>query len=140
MTDPRARSITPPRKALPAGAGDTHAHVFGPFDLFPLPEGRTYTPPLATADMHAEALARLGFDRAVIIQASAYGSDNRCTLEAVARDPVARRGLGVADESFDEAQLAALRAGDRKSTRLNSSHSCASRMQSSACTKNNKLS
>lgn len=118
MTDSRSLSITPPRKALPAGACDTHAHVFGPFDLFPLPEGRTYTPPLATADMHAAALARLGFDRAVIIQASAYGSDNRCTLEAVARDPVARRGVGVADESFDEAQLAALRAGGIRGLRF----------------------
>lgn len=118
MTDPLSLSITPPRQAPPRGACDTHAHVFGPFDRFPLPEGRAYTPPLADADMHAAMLRRLGLDRAVIIQASAYGPDNRCTLDAVARDPEARRGVGVADEGFDEARLAALWAGGIRGLRF----------------------
>ncbi|HWL47040.1 MAG TPA: amidohydrolase family protein [Sphingomonadaceae bacterium] len=118
MTDPAPLSISPPRKPLPAGACDTHAHVFGPFDRFPLPESRTYTPPLADAAMHEAMLRRLGFDRAVVVQASAYGPDNRCTLAAIARAPDARRGVGVADESFDETRLAALGEGGVRGLRF----------------------
>src|SRR3546814_2969699 len=39
------------------------------------------------------------------------------------------------NEAFAAQSLAVIRDLDRKSTRLNSSHSCASRMPSSACTK-----
>src|SRR3546814_14643122 len=44
-------------------------------------------------------------------------SSDVCSYD-LARDPVARRGVGVADESFDEAQLAALRAGGIRGLRF----------------------
>ncbi|MGD9811630.1 MAG: amidohydrolase [Sphingobium sp.] len=103
--------VTRPGRRLPSGACDTHAHVFGPFDRYPLPEARTYTPPEATADEHQAMLDTLGFDRAVIVQASAYGTDNRCTLDAIARRPEDRRGIAVVDASFDDTKYESLRAG-----------------------------
>ncbi|MEZ5708787.1 MAG: amidohydrolase family protein [Blastomonas sp.] len=109
MTD--TLPLSAPTKPLPAGACDTHAHVFGPFDSFPLPEGRTYTPPLRTAEAHADMLATLGFDRAVIVQASAYATDNRCTLDAIARNPASRRGIAVVDGTFDDDAYEMLKAG-----------------------------
>lgn len=99
-----------PKAMLPARACDAHAHVFGPYDRFPLGEDRSYTPPEASADAHAEMLAGLGFERAVIVQPSAYGDDNRCILDAVARDPAGRRAIGVAQPSITDEELAALAA------------------------------
>jgi predicted TIM-barrel fold metal-dependent hydrolase len=105
-------SFSTPRSKLPRGACDAHAHVFGPYDRFPLGEPRSYTPPEASAEAHAVMLARLGFERAVLVQPSAYGADNRCILDAVARDPARRRAIGVCTPAVSEAGLAALTAAN----------------------------
>jgi 2-pyrone-4,6-dicarboxylate lactonase len=66
-------------------ACDCHAHVFGPYDRFPLAFDRPYTPPEASlADLRAMH-ARLGIDRVVIVAASPYATDNAALLDAVAR-------------------------------------------------------
>ncbi|MBC2777042.1 amidohydrolase family protein [Parasphingopyxis marina] len=116
MTEPLIFSA--PRRPLPPGACDTHAHVFGPFERFPLPEGRSYTPPLQPVEAHQAMLESMGFDRAVIVQASAYGTDNRCTLDAIARNPKQRRGIAVVDETFDDARLAELRDAGMRGARF----------------------
>lgn len=97
-----------PRKPLPADACDCHAHVFGPFDRFPLAENRSYTPPLAPVGAYWEMLDHLGFSRAVVVQASAYGVDNGCTADAVGRSAGRMRGIGVVDTSVTDAELADL--------------------------------
>jgi 2-pyrone-4,6-dicarboxylate lactonase len=97
-----------PRKPLPADACDCHAHVFGPFDRFPLAENRSYTPPLAPVAAYWEMLDHVGFSRAVVVQASAYGVDNRCTADAVAGSAGRMRGIGVVDTSITDAELAHL--------------------------------
>ncbi|MCR6645411.1 MAG: amidohydrolase family protein [Terricaulis sp.] len=117
-SDSRALRISAPRRPLPPGACDSHSHVFGPFDRFPLAESRTYTPPIATAEMHAAMLERLGLERAVIVQPSAYGVNHASTLDAIARDPARRRGIGVVDASFDDDALAALRGGGIRGMRF----------------------
>lgn len=104
---PAAPSLpSKPRKPLPPEACDCHAHVFGPFDKFPLAENRSYTPPLAPADAYWQMLHHVGFSRAVVVQASAYGVDNRCTMDAVARSEGKMRGIGVVDTSITDAELA----------------------------------
>ena len=50
---------------LPRGACDAHCHIFGPFDRFPLPEDRSFTPPEAPETALRRLHARLGFDHAV---------------------------------------------------------------------------
>ncbi|KEY99567.1 metal-dependent hydrolase [Sphingobium indicum] len=104
-------TVTPPRRPLPPGACDAHAHVFGPYARFPLGEVRSYTPPEATADDHQAMLDVLSFQRAVIVQPTAYGDDNRCIMDAVARDPGRRRAIGVATGEASADSLAALAAG-----------------------------
>src|SRR3546814_10839994 len=104
-------TVTPPRRPLPPGACDAHAHVFGPDARFPLGEVRSYTPPEATADDHQAMLDVLSFQRAVIVQPTAYGDDNRCIMDAVARDPGRRRAIGVATGEASADSLAALAAG-----------------------------
>src|SRR6185295_13615872 len=66
---PPDRNTRPPRFKLPAGACDTHLHVYGPFDRYPLSPDRHYDPaPHCTLDTLArmngsfKAIALLGAD------------------------------------------------------------------------------
>ena len=69
--DPDTRN---PGIELPAGACDAHCHIFGPAHRFPYAEGRTYTPPDAPVEDFRRLQHILGFERAVIVQASCGGT------------------------------------------------------------------
>lgn len=80
---------------LPAGACDCHCHVFGPAARFPYAEPRSYTPDDAPLKAYLAMLDRLGFDRGVLVQPSAYGRDNTAMLDALTREPARLRGVAV---------------------------------------------
>ncbi|MCC7428430.1 MAG: amidohydrolase family protein [Alphaproteobacteria bacterium] len=108
-----------PGFAMPAGATDSHMHVFGPFDLFPLAAKRSYTPaPALTADYRA-LQRQIGLSRVVFVQPSAYGTDNRCTLDAMAAIGPAARGVVVIEDSLGEAELAAMHKAGVRGVRIN---------------------
>ena len=69
----------------PAAAGifDTHFHVFGPYDRFPLPHDPSYRPKEATVAAYRDVASRLGIDRMVVVQGGCYGADNSAMLAAV---------------------------------------------------------
>ncbi|MDR6456194.1 putative TIM-barrel fold metal-dependent hydrolase [Variovorax beijingensis] len=67
----------------PAG-WDCHAHLFGPYDRFPLASERSYTPPEAVALQYLALLARLGLGHGVLVHPSAYGEDHALLLHALA--------------------------------------------------------
>jgi predicted TIM-barrel fold metal-dependent hydrolase len=64
-------------------ACDCHAHIIGPAAQYPFGGERSYTPREAHRDAYERMLAALGLQRAVIIQPSFYGTDNRCTYDAI---------------------------------------------------------
>ena len=66
---------------------DCHAHVFGPYDRYPLAAQRSYTPPEATPAACTALLGRLGLGRVVLVQPSAYGSDYTLLLDTLAVHP-----------------------------------------------------
>ncbi|ANN77970.1 amidohydrolase family protein [Bordetella flabilis] len=85
-----------PRHILPAGACDSHLHVLGPRLRFPYAAAGRYVPaadvPIeACLDMHDE----VGIARAVLVQSSSYGTDNRAMLDALRRYPGRLRGVAV---------------------------------------------
>jgi 2-pyrone-4,6-dicarboxylate lactonase len=82
-------------RSLPAGACDTHTHVFGPFDRFPIAAGGSYLPPNAPPQTHQAMLDGAGLERAVIIQPAPYGTDNRALVEALRARPETTRGVAV---------------------------------------------
>jgi predicted TIM-barrel fold metal-dependent hydrolase len=85
---------------------DCHMHIFGDIATYPGAANRTYTPspkPLAEYD---EVAAALGITRFVIVQPSAYGTDNRCTLDALATRRNDARGVVVIDDDVSDSQLA----------------------------------
>lgn len=73
------------------GVCDCHVHVIGPHDRYPLVPVRSYTPMDATAADLAAMMRNAGVDRAVVVQPSVLGLDNRCTLDAL--QYLASRGL-----------------------------------------------
>jgi predicted TIM-barrel fold metal-dependent hydrolase len=108
-----------PHFNLPPGACDAHCHVFGPGDRFPYAPNRRYTPADAPKEMLAALHAHLGLDRAVIVQASCHGSDNRAMLDAIASDPVRIRGVCIVDATFGDAEFQALHDGGVRGARFN---------------------
>ena len=90
--DPEIRS---PKIIFPSGAVDCHAHVCGPANVFPYADERIYTPPDATLESYNSLLHMLGLDRAVLVQPSVYGTDNRAMLAALKQHPEKFRGVAV---------------------------------------------
>jgi len=104
----------------PAGATDCHVHVFGPYDRFPLAAGRPYTPPEASVEELRAMHARLGIDRAVIVAASPYGTDNGALLAAVRALGAAGRGVVAIDpDAVAGDELRALDAAGVRGARVN---------------------
>lgn len=73
---------------------DCHAHLFGPYERFPLAEDRSYTPPEALEPQYMALLRRLGLRHGVLVHPSAYGDDHSLLLHALAAQP-ALRGVVV---------------------------------------------
>ena len=107
-----------PAFLLPRGACDTHVHIWGPFDRFPLNKGAPYTPPERTRDDLVALHERLGIDRAVIVQTTVYKADNRAMLDGIARSNGRWRGVALIDESFDDAAFRALHEGGVRGVRF----------------------
>jgi len=107
-----------PAFALPPGSCDTHVHVWGPFDRFPVAAGAPYTPPERNKDDLAALHARLGVERCVIVQTTVYKADNRAMLDAIAAAPATRRGVALVDASFGDREYQALHDGGVRGVRF----------------------
>jgi predicted TIM-barrel fold metal-dependent hydrolase len=107
---------------LLVGAVDCHAHILGPFDQYPLDSRRKFTPTVALVPAYCTMLESLGVSRAVIVQASVYGADNRCTVDAI-RDlnarGVAARGVGLVLPGTPRDELQAMYRNGIRGLRLN---------------------
>lgn len=69
---------------------DCHAHLFGPYDRYPLAAERSYTPPEAPAEAYLSLLARLGLANGVLVHPSAYGDEHALVLDALTAHPQLR--------------------------------------------------
>ncbi len=85
----------PPALRPPPGACDSHCHIYGPFERFPLPDDRSFTPSEAPEHALRGLHDRLGFSRAVIVQSQGHGFDHRPLLDALARNPNRYRGVAL---------------------------------------------
>jgi predicted TIM-barrel fold metal-dependent hydrolase len=108
-----------PRYAPPPGACDAHCHVFGPADRFPYAPNRSYTPPDAPKEKLAALHRHLELSRAVLVQASCHGTDNRAVLDAIASSNGAWRGVAMVGKDVTERELDALHAGGVRGARFN---------------------
>ncbi len=110
----------PPRLlTMPPGACDSHCHVFGPHNRYPLALDRTYQPAEATLADYRGLQALLGMSRAVFVQPAAYGRDHSAMLDAIASQPAAFRGVGLIDGQTSDSDVAALHRGGIRGARFN---------------------
>ena len=114
--DPQPRA---PRLALPPLSCDTHAHICGPEAEYPYAPERIYTPPDALLADYLKMLKTLGVGRAVLVQPSIHGTDNRAMLDAMAAAPLPCRGVAVVDETLSDNELAGLDAAGVRGVRFN---------------------
>jgi 2-pyrone-4,6-dicarboxylate lactonase len=107
MTEPCPGPVPPqtPRLKAPPGACDTHAHVLGPYDRFPLNENRSYTAPESTYEDYMALMNTLGLERAVIVHGSAHGMMLDVTEDAVRRLGDNGRGVAVVNPDISDSEL-----------------------------------
>jgi predicted TIM-barrel fold metal-dependent hydrolase len=108
-----------PRFRPPPGACDAHCHIFGPGDKYPYAPDRSYTPPDAPLERFRELQSILGLERAVLVNASCHGSDNRVVIDAIAASGGRYRGVANSDDSFTERDFEALHTGGCRGVRFN---------------------
>jgi 2-pyrone-4,6-dicarboxylate lactonase len=108
-----------PRFEPPPGAVDGHCHVFGPQAEYPISAKAKYLPEDAGPDMLFALRDHLGLSRNVIVQASCHGTDNRATLNAIAKSGGRARGVAVVDPEISDSELDELHEGGIRGVRFN---------------------
>jgi len=105
----------------PPGGCDAHFHVFGPAGRYPYNQADLrYAPPLAPVEDFLALSKKLGLERFVFVQPSAYGRDNRCMLDAMREVGTQKcRGIVDVDENAPDAELARLDALGVRGVRIN---------------------
>ncbi|MEO7773971.1 MAG: amidohydrolase family protein [Steroidobacteraceae bacterium] len=99
------RMPSAPHKALPANSCDTHAHIFGPFDRYPLKHPAGYDVPDAPVTRYLQMLDTVGITRGVLVQPAPYGTDPTAVLDALAGSRARLRGIAVGDASIHAQEL-----------------------------------
>jgi predicted TIM-barrel fold metal-dependent hydrolase len=116
---PHPNPHPPTRFTPPPDACDAHCHIFGPAARFPFAPDRAYTPPDSGIDDFERLQERLGLSRAVFVQASCHGTDNSAMVDALHRGKGRYAGVAMIDESFTDADIAALHDAGVRGTRFN---------------------
>jgi predicted TIM-barrel fold metal-dependent hydrolase len=110
---------TPVDFDVPAGACDCHTHIFGDPQRFPFAVPRVYTPESASIPEMRSLHRALHTSRVVIVQPSVYGTDNRCTLNAIKQLGPSARGVAVIDEKTPDSALDSMQAAGIRGIRIN---------------------
>jgi len=98
--------VSAPRLPTPAGACDTHMHIYEPG--YSLRAEASHPSQPGTLAHYREVQKRLGLTRTVIVQPSGYGTDNACTLEAMGKLGDTARGVAIIDPAAPDSEIARL--------------------------------
>jgi D-galactarolactone isomerase len=102
-TVPWSTGTESPRLKAPPNACDSHMHIYD--SRFPVAPTAKLRPGDATVDDYRRLQRRLGTTRNVVVNPSTYGTDNACTLDAMAKLGASARGVAVVDTSVTDAEL-----------------------------------
>lgn len=105
---PHSTGLNRPVQMPPPLACDSHMHIFDP-RFAPSPHW-TRQPPDAPVAAYRQLQQRLGTQRTVVVTPSTYGTDNACTLDALAQLGDDARGVAVVAEDVGDAELDLLAA------------------------------
>jgi len=96
-------------------ACDCHMHIYD--TRFATDAGAHAPPRKATVADYLRLRARLGLGRVVVVQSTAYGADNSCTLDAMMQLGASARGVAIAGPDVSDAELARLTAAGMRGLR-----------------------
>jgi predicted TIM-barrel fold metal-dependent hydrolase len=117
QTVPFTSGTAAPKIKVPASACDCHMHIYD--SRFPYVPNATLKPQEARVQDYRLLQKRLGTVRNVVVQPSSYGTDNRCTLDAVEQLGSAARAVAVVDTSVSDADLKRLGLAGVRGIRFN---------------------
>jgi 2-pyrone-4,6-dicarboxylate lactonase len=104
----------------PPSACDAHFHVFGRAARYPYAADLRYGLPFAPLPAYLALARRLGIERMVFVQPSAYGRDNSCMLDAMAHLSDRQcRGIVDIEEHAPEKTIAQMHALGVRGIRIN---------------------
>jgi D-galactarolactone isomerase len=101
--------VSPPHTVVPPLSCDCHMHIYGDPIKYPAPPGSPFRPvPGGDFGAYMRMHRLLGLERAVVVQPSAYGTDNRCTMDAVKILGDCARAVVVVDQTVKNVELQSL--------------------------------
>jgi len=112
-----ATGTATPKLKAPANAVDCHHHIYD--SRFPADPKAVLRPPDALVEDYRRLQQRIGTTRSVIVQPSTYGTDNRCTLAALAALGSSSRAIAVVTPEVADAELKRLNGLGVKGLRFN---------------------
>lgn len=114
MPDPSPRR---PGFALPPGATDCHAHVYGAGYA---PSGQAwYEPPAVSPPDYLRVLDAIGLTRGVLVHTVYYGRDHSVCTDLMRQAPERLRGVACLDSGMTDTEIAALDAAGFCGFRVN---------------------
>lgn len=106
---------------MPPKATDCHAHVFGPQHDYPLLPDTHFVPHETPFAAYRDMLRSIGCQRAVLVQPSVYGSDNRAIEHVLAQADagIALRAVAVVEPDVADCELRRLHGLGFRGVRIN---------------------
>ena len=108
-----------PGLRLPAGACDSHVHVFGPAARFAFAATRNFTPVDASRETLFALHEHLGISRCVIVQSAVHGFDNAVVEDAIAAGGGRYLGVALTPHDVSDTELLRLKAAGFRGVRFN---------------------
>ncbi len=114
---PNSSGTEPAKLKAPAGACDCHHHIYDAVRFPPVQPGGTIIPN-ARLEEYRMLQRRIGTSRNVVVTPLAYVTDNRVTLDAIARLGPNARGVAVIRPTVTDAELKMLADGGIRGIRF----------------------
>ncbi len=103
----------------PINAWDCHAHVFGPWNQYPLPPAPPYVPEEGPLVDYLKLHAHLGVSHGVLVQPACYGEDHSAILGALDHTHGNYRGIALISPEIAEETLTMMHAKGIRGARFN---------------------
>jgi len=114
---PDAR-LRKPKRTLPPGTVDCHAHIFDRFTQYNFSGDRKYSPPLCTREAWLALQTALGVEKGVQVHATPYGFDNSITYDFLQEHKGRFVGVAVINPDISDVELKRMDAAGFRAARL----------------------
>ena len=108
----------PPKRKLPPGTVDCHAHIFDRLERYAFAGERKYSPPLCTREAWLALHKALGVERGVQVNGSPYGFDNSITADFMPEHRGRFLGVAMINPNIRDAELKRLDTAGFRAARL----------------------